>query len=105
MNGRDEQAVLIHLKGSYSPDELLDLEDALMFAVNKEGTGEFDGNEIGPSQTTLYLYGPDADSLSIVVQQILMEKGISEKASVILRYGGPGSPQKEIPLTQGHRSN
>lgn len=89
-------AVLIRFDASYSPEELADLEDALSSLLNQAGVGEFDGNEIGPNETTLFLYGPDADVLFSVVRETLRQNALCERARVILRYGAPGSFQREL---------
>ena len=105
MTGGCEHAVLVHLKGAHQPDDLAALEDTLIAALNKLRVGEFDGNEIGPNQTTLYLYGSDADLLFSAVERTLTENPLSQEAQVILRYGGPGSPQKEVSMIRRDRPN
>ena len=55
----DEQAVLVYLNGTTLPDEVYEqhdlatLEDQRMAVIDRGGLGEFDGNEIGPTETTL----------------------------------------------------
>jgi hypothetical protein len=100
VRANEPHAVLIRLDASYSPDDLEDLEDALSLLVKERGVGEFDGNEIGPTETTLFLYGPDADALFSVIQETLRQSTLSRGARVILRYGEPGSTQKELLLAE-----
>ena len=95
----EQHAVLIQLGTSHSPDDLAELEDKLAALVEHEGVGEFDGHEIGPDKTTLFLYGPDADVLFSVVQATLHQNMISNNARVILRYGDAGSTQREFVLS------
>jgi hypothetical protein len=91
-----EHCILVRLDASHSPHELDDLEEALSELLKHEGVGQFDGNEIGPNETTLFLYGADADVLFSVVQETLRQNPICRNARVILRYGGPGSAQREV---------
>lgn len=61
------QAVLVHLDGTGLPDhiyheyDLATIEDRLIEVLERERVGEFDGNEVRPEQTTLFMYGPDAE--------------------------------------------
>jgi hypothetical protein len=74
-----EEAVLIYLDGTGLPDQIYQeydlstLEDQLIEAIGVEHVGEFDGNEIGPDGTTLYLYGQDANRLFAAVEPILRD--------------------------------
>jgi hypothetical protein len=97
----DLHAVLIHLDTSYSPEDLAELEDKLAALVENARVGEFDGNEIGPDKTTLFLYGPDADVLFSVVRATVQQNPVSHDARVVLRYGDPGSTQREFVLSRG----
>ena len=57
------QAVLVYLDGTSLPDAVYEeydvatIEDRLSQALAHDGTGEFDGNEIGPGEVTLFMYG------------------------------------------------
>ena len=65
----EQQAVLIHLDGISLPDviyeqhDLATLEEELIGVVEGRAPGECDGNEIGPAETTLFLYAADAAAL------------------------------------------
>ena len=62
----NEEAVLISLDAQglddavYQAYDLSTLEDLLSEQIGPDDIGELDGHEIGPSQTTIYLYGSDA---------------------------------------------
>jgi hypothetical protein len=64
-----EQALVIKLKLQTqlgSPQErtrIFDLEDRLQQAIEELGVGEFDGDEFGDAECSLYLYGSDANRL------------------------------------------
>jgi hypothetical protein len=100
----DEQAVLIHLNGTDLDQEIYDeydtstLEDQLIQALQEFGLGEFDGNETGPTNTTLYLYGPDAEKLFICIEPILRSYPLCQRAEVVIRHGANGSFQRTVTL-------
>lgn|GEM_PF-996824 len=100
----EEQAVIVHLPGSGLPDEVYEhydlsaLEDQLIDAVDRAGCGEFDGNEFGPEGATLYLYGPDAEALFAAIEGTLRAYPLCPNAQVEIRYGPPGSPQREVTI-------
>lgn len=98
----DDQAVLVYLRGNGLPNsvykeyDLSALEDQLIEAIQSNTLGEFDGNEFGPEETILYMYGPDADKLFAGVESVLRSYPFCKNARVTIRRGPPGSPQREI---------
>jgi len=99
-----EQAVLVYLDGSGLPDEVYEkcdlatIEDRLIEVIEQKKLGEFDGNEIGPNETTLFMYGPDAEKLFAGIESTLRNYPLCNGARVVVRHGGPGSSEKEIKL-------
>jgi|SRR6185503_867666 len=99
-----QQAVLVHLDGTGLPDHIYDeydlatIEDRLIDTLEREGLGEFDGNEVGPGHTTLFMYGPDAERLFDGIEQTLRGYPLCQGARVEIRRGGPGAPQRELRL-------
>lgn len=99
-----EQAVLIHLNGTDLAQDVYDnydtstLEDLLIDALQSSSLGEFDGNEVGPETTTLYLYGPDAEKIFTRIEPILRDYPLCEHAEIIIRKGPNGSPQRTVTL-------
>src|SRR5262245_17665087 len=69
--------------------EVHELADRLEDAVATAEVGEYDGNEFGDGVATLYFYGPDADTLFAVVEEIFKPSDLSRGASINKRYGGP----------------
>jgi hypothetical protein len=71
------QAVLVYLDGTglpnhvYQENDLTTLEDQLIEVVDRESLGEFDGKELGPTETTLFPYGPDAERLFLGIESTL----------------------------------
>jgi hypothetical protein len=100
----EQQAVLIHLDGTTLPDavyahhDLATLEDELIAVIELEKLGEFDGNEIGPAETTLFLYGPDAEKLFKGVELVLRANPLCQNARISIRTGGPGAAVREVRL-------
>jgi hypothetical protein len=94
-----EQAVIVHFfnYGSRDLTRLFALEDKLEKAIAISGAGEYDGNEIAVdgSDGYLYMYGPDADRLFLVVKPILELTPFTKGAHVTKRYGPPQSSTKE----------
>ncbi|MGA2068876.1 MAG: hypothetical protein ABSG86_28175 [Thermoguttaceae bacterium] len=99
-----QEAVLVYLDGAGLPDHVYEecdtstIEDRLIDAVARDGLGEFDGNEVGPTETTLFLYGPDAEKLFAGIEVTLRGYPLCQGARVVIRHGGPGSPQREVKL-------
>ncbi len=98
-----EQAVIVSSRYSgQTLDDLYKVEDKLKQAIESAGKGEFDGDEIGTdgSQVTLYMYGPDADAIFVVIKPILTSSTCLVKPVVTVRYGAPdpGIPKRVIEL-------
>jgi hypothetical protein len=98
------QAVLVHLDGVGLPDhiyqvcDLATIDEMLTEVLERDGLGEFDGNETGPTETTLFMYGPDAEKLFAGIEGTLRAYPLCGGARVVIRRGGPGAAQREIRL-------
>lgn len=93
-----QEAVLIHIDATDLPDEFWKLNERLYEEVERSGAGEFDGNEVGQGSATLYAYGPDAERLFRAMEPTLRSYPVCQDARVVIRHGGPGSPQTEVKL-------
>jgi hypothetical protein len=100
-----QEAVLIHFDLGFKSngdrfgfDDMVDLEDTLIAVVERHQVGEIDGHEIGSSDGTIFLYGPDADLMFEAIEPVLLTHPLCAGARVVLRKGGPGSPQTEVQL-------
>ncbi len=99
-----EQAVLVYLRGCGLPErvyeecDLATLEDKLIEVIERAELGEFDGNEVGVGGATLFMYGADAEKLFAGVEAVLRSYPLCRGARVVIRYGGPGSQQREVQL-------
>ena len=80
---------------------IFELEDQLISAIEKSAAGEFDGNEVGESETVLYMYGPDADALYAAVSPILRNSPLARGGTIVRRYGPSGDETREVrhPIT------
>ncbi|PHV12249.1 hypothetical protein [Chitinimonas sp. BJB300] len=98
----NDQAVFIYLDGINLPEEIYEkfdvatLEEQLVKAIKTQGLGEFDGNEFGTTEVMLTLYGPSAEKLYAGIESIIARYPLCKGARVILRSGGPGSPEREL---------
>jgi hypothetical protein len=98
----NEQAVLIHLDGQSLPDEIYEqydletLEDQLTGIMNANSLGKFDGNEFGPEETVLFIYGPDAERLFAGIESAIRAYPLCRGARVVIRKGPPGAPEREM---------
>jgi len=95
----------VYLDGASLPTEvyarydLATLEDRLHAAIEGGGVGEYDGNDVGPAETTLYMYGPDAEKLFCAIEPVLRAYPLCTKARVAIRMGDAGAPQRETKLS------
>jgi hypothetical protein len=88
-------AVLLYLEGE-DFDRMVELSDKLTEAVEKANVGMLDGNEIGGGETTLFMYGPDAEAVFRAIEPVLLQEESARGAKATIRWGNPGSPQREI---------
>jgi len=97
-----EEAVVITLDGQglddvvYQTCDLSTLEDLLIEQIEPNGVGDLDGHETGPTETTIYLYGPNAEELFSKVLPVLASYPLCQNGRAVVRRGGPGSSQREI---------
>lgn len=96
--GEPEECFLVSFEAEPLPDEFWMLQDRLYEEMDNSEVGKFDGNEIGEGTAELFFYGPDASQLFQAIEPILSEYPMCRNARVVLRKGGPGSPQRELRL-------
>lgn len=90
-----EQDVLVVLKLSNrlmgTHQERADLEvfaDELDVAVRDAGVGEYDGDELGAGECTLFFCGPDQDKLLAVLLPLLKRSPLARGGSVVKMVDG-----------------
>jgi hypothetical protein len=99
-----EQAVFVYLNGEglpadvYQNCDLATIEERLIEVMDRENLGEYDGNEIGPTETQLFMYGPDAERLFAGIEETLRSYPLCRGARVVIRHGGIDEAQREVKL-------
>ena len=99
----EDHAVLIHFAlseefGTEAERTVIgDLGDRLADVVERAGAGEFDGDEYGNGEASLYLYGPDLERLWTAVEADVRACAV-RPAFVQLRPGGPDVPARRLDL-------
>lgn len=68
-------------------DSIHGLSDALEASIEEYDAGEFDGDEFGGGECTLYMYGTDADRLFEAIRRPLFASPLARGGHVIKRYG------------------
>jgi hypothetical protein len=95
---------LIHLDGTSLPDEVdqqcdvMTLSGQLEEALERQGLGEYDGDGQGPAETTLFMYGSDAERLFSGIEAVLRAYPLCQNARVVSRRGPPGAAERELLL-------
>jgi hypothetical protein len=91
--GRKE-GLAIYLDGINLPDKVYEtctcqgLADLIKDAVDSVG-GEIRGSWVGPSETSIYIYGPDAESMFTNIEPIIETYPLCQNARVVIRHGNP----------------
>ena len=99
----EEHAVIVRFTyGKPDLEPLFELERNLRSAIGESNVGEYDGNEITAdgADGTLYMYGPNGDSLLSVIQPIVESTEFLNGGIITVRYGPPedGVKQREITI-------
>ena|SRR5438132_4588458 len=100
----DRECVLVHLDGTSLPDDVyqrcdvMTLSEQLGEALERQALGEYDGDEQGPAETTLFMYGSDAERLFNGIEAILRAYPLCQNARVVIRRGPLGAPERELRL-------
>jgi len=86
-------AVLVELDGMHLPEavyrecDVATLENRIEEVLEASGEGELDGHETGPKNTTVFLYGADAEGLFRAVEPVLRDYPLCRGARVTIRQG------------------
>jgi hypothetical protein len=105
-----EHAVLIVAKlsdtgfGDAHERELLrKLAEGARRVVGNSEAGEYDGDEFGQGQCTLFFYGPNADRLFGAIVGGLQGFRFAEGSYAIKRYGPPGDRSRQVRIDLNER--
>lgn len=101
----EEQDVLVVLRLSNrlmgTADERRRLEqfgEELETAVVEAGVGEYDGEEIGGGECTLFFAGPDAARIAEVLLPLLQHRDLCRGGKLVRQSGEDGASRKEVRL-------
>ena len=100
----DQECVLVHLDGTSLPDDVYERCDVWTIAerleevLRQQGLGGYDGHETGPTGTTLFMYGPDAERLYGGIEGVLRDYPLCRNARVVIRRGEPEAAPRELRL-------
>jgi len=80
-----------HVGDAADAGEFYHLAGRLASLVEREGIGQFDGDEFADGQCAMFLYGPDADILFNTIAPVLRSSSFARHARgrVVKNYGGP----------------
>jgi hypothetical protein len=96
------EGVAIYLDGVTQPSEVYastsaqELLDKLLEALGD--AGEFRGSWHGPRETSLYLYGDDAEHIFKTIEPVLRGYPLSRNARVIVRHGSKANRPRQVQL-------
>lgn len=100
-----DQGLWLHFKLSNSAfgtneerDRFHALEDVVSIALFESGVGEYDGNEIGSGEFSMFMLGSSADRMLAVALRALSDFPIPAGSFAIKRYGPPGSREETVQL-------
>jgi hypothetical protein len=81
-------------------EEIEQFADHLEAAVTEAGVGEYDGDEIGGGECTLFFCGPDADRLLAVLQPLLKRSPLCRGGHLVRMVADPQGDlqQQRFPL-------
>jgi hypothetical protein len=77
-------------------ESIHELSDVFAAAIEENKSGEFDGDEFGGGECTLFMYGPDADRLFESIREPLAASNFAHGGYVIKCYGPPHDGVREV---------
>ena len=95
-----EDCLMVHLKlsdGAFGTSQeqkkIREFAAELEECVARQGAGEFDGDEFGGGECTLYFYGPNADKLLQAVSETIKGSVLSRDGFALRQY----DEEKKLP--------
>ena len=82
-------------------EQLHELEKKLEIVIKQNSVGEYDGHEIAVdySDGSIYMYGPDAETLFNAIRPTLDNTSFMKGAQAILCFGPPDKNTRQIEIT------
>lgn len=89
-----KQGLAVYLDGINLPDVVYDTctADELARQIHGKLTslgGEIRGSWVGPNETAIYLYAPDAEEAFAALEPIIAAYPLCQNARVVIRHGNP----------------
>ncbi|MDO8999989.1 MAG: hypothetical protein Q7W45_09510 [Bacteroidota bacterium] len=99
----NEHAVIIYFHYPHNNLDILhELEIRLMKIISDNKAGDYDGHEVAMDDTdaTLFMYGPNAETLFKTVKPLLEQTSFMKGAIANLRFGPAGTkaPMIEVEI-------
>jgi hypothetical protein len=94
----DRECVLVHLAGTSLPDDVyrqcdvMTLSGQLKEALDRQGLGKYDGDQQGPTETTLFMHRSDAERLFRDIEAVLRAYPLCQNARVVISLGHREGP-------------
>lgn len=104
--GRQE-GLAVYLDGMNLPDEVYDTCtcDGLAFLIAGElaaAGGEIRGSWVGREETSIYMYGPNAEHMFDAIEPLLAVYPLCRNARVVIRHGNPDLNPRTVRLPFRH---
>ena len=99
-----KEGIAIYLDGVglpkhvYRDCDINELADQITAALTAEEAGEIRGSWVGPTETAIYLYGPDAEAAFARIEPVLRAYPLCQNARVVLRHGNPNLKPRTVQL-------
>ncbi|MEA5112649.1 MAG: hypothetical protein VB050_01335 [Geobacteraceae bacterium] len=100
-----QEGLAIYLDGINLPDEIYDTCtcDGLAVLISGELAsvgGEIRGSWVGRSETSIYMYGPNAEQMFAAIEPILTVYPLCRNARVVIRHGNPALNPRTVKLPE-----
>jgi len=98
-----QEGLAIYLDSVTLPDEVYqnaginELADQIVASISPLG-GEIRGSWMGPTETSIYIYGPDAEALFAQIEPLLRAYPLCQNARIVVRHGKPSRGPRTVRL-------
>jgi hypothetical protein len=104
------EGLAVYLDGVNLPDDIYrlcninELADLIKDALAASG-GEIRGSWVGPNETSIYMYGPDAEAMYTALEPIMTAYPLCNNARVVIRHGNPALCPRTVRLQSDEQIN
>ncbi len=99
------EGLAVYLDGVNLPDDVYELcninelADLIKDKLAAAG-GEIRGSWVGPNETSIYMYGPNAEVMFAALEPIMSGYPLCRNARVVIRHGNPACNPRTVVLQQ-----